>query len=174
MSFYRSKRNSTSLHVSTSPFDAPSSNVQRGQFIRASVQLHLKHAVHLELSSDPIEDSSSDADSFGIDDMYGTDSGIESISMSAVHPQCTSNTDETAVCIFIHSYKTDSHTPIQEGNMIHMFDHIELNLQIQSAMLNAFLMDKAIDSSDAAERHAASVSSKSMTSNLDGQCSYTS
>ena len=87
MSSHRSKRTHTT----------PSS--QRRRSSREFLQSRSRHTAHLELSSDPIEDASSDADSFGVDDMYGTDSGIESISMNAVRPQPTLNTDQLAVWI---------------------------------------------------------------------------
>ena len=66
MSSHRSKCKHTSLHESTTTLD-----VQRGWSSYELLQPHSKHAVSLDISSDPIEDSSSDADSFSVNDMYG-------------------------------------------------------------------------------------------------------
>ena len=119
-SSHRSKRNRTSLHVSATHVDIPSSNTQRGRSSRTLLHSHSRRAAHLELSSDPIEDASSDADSFGVDDMYGTDSGIESISMNAVRPQPTSNTDQLSVWILFLSSHTNSHS-LNPGTRCHQY-----------------------------------------------------
>jgi hypothetical protein len=49
--------------------------------------------------SDPIEGSSSDVESFNEDDMYGTDSEIESIPLNAVRQRPVLDTDHNSVCI---------------------------------------------------------------------------
>ena len=175
-----SKR-AVSLDVSSDPIEDSSSDANSfcvddmygcGRSSRESDQSHSKRAVHLELSSDPIEDSSSDADSFGVDDMYGTDPGIESISMNAVRPHCTSSTDQISVCTLIRSEQTDFHTLFQEGDIIHMFDRIELNVQIQSAMLNALLTAQTIHPSNVDDQ-ATTVSSEGITSDVDSYCAST-
>ena len=175
-----SKR-AVSLDVSTDPIEDPSSDADSfgvdnmhgcGRSSREWDYSHSKHPVHLEVSSDPIEDSSSDADSFGVDDMYGTDPGIESISMNADRPHCTSNTDQISVCTLIRSEQTGFHTLIQEGDIINMFDRIELNVQIQSAMLNALLTAQTIHLSDV-DSQAATVSSEGIMSDEDSHCAST-
>ena len=169
------------LDVSTDPIEDPSSDADSfgvdnmhgcGRSSREWDYSHSKHPVHLEVSSDPIEDSSSDADSFGVDDMYGTDPGIESISMNADRPHCTSNTDQISVCTLIRSEQTGFHTLIQEGDIINMFDRIELNVQIQSAMLNALLTAQTIHLSDV-DSQAATVSSEGIMSDEDSHCAST-
>ena len=172
-----SKR-AVSLDVSSDPIEDSSSDADSfgvddmygcGRSSRESDQLHSKPAGHLDLSSDLIEDSSSDADSFGVDDMYGTDAGIESISMNADRPHCTSNRDQISVCTLVRSEQTNSHILMQEGDIIHMFDRIELNVQIQSAMLNALLTAQTIHPSDV-DGQATSMSSDGISSDENSHC----
>ena len=49
--------------------------------------------------SDPIENSSSDIESFDEDDMYGTDSEIESIPLNASRQRRVSEPEHDFVCV---------------------------------------------------------------------------
>lgn len=88
MPSHRSKRIRTSLHISTTPTHvSPGSSAQAHQVDdgvhdrKPKQKVNRKTCTSPIMLSDPLESPSSDEKSFDEDDMYGSDSGVETISL---------------------------------------------------------------------------------------------
>jgi hypothetical protein len=89
------------------------------------------------LFSDSEDNLSSDTQSFDMDDLYGSDSGIETFSLAPPSDAQVRMTSEQTVCNFPHYTHSGLLTFKQDSNIIPPFDRMEMNMQDTSLMLQA-------------------------------------
>jgi hypothetical protein len=127
------------------------------------------------LFSDSEDDLSSDTQSFDMDDLYGSDSGIETFSLAPHSDAQVRMTSEQTVCNFpnyTHSGLLTFKQVQQDGDMITQFDRMEMNMQDASLMLQAICEAQGIDVSatlDTVQDQSLNVSSGPITSDVPSQ-----
>ena len=101
-----------------------------------------KRAVHknyhdsLLMFSDPVDDSSSDTKSFDVDDMYGSDPDVETISMKPLTTEEPTSSDENNVCTLWLNITYVSHLK-QDYDFSTQLQRMEANIDNLSIVMEA-------------------------------------
>jgi hypothetical protein len=95
--------------------------------------------------SDPLDSSSSDTRSFDDDDMYGSDSGVETISLKHDLKEKARDNKETMVCTCPTMYIRAILHLRQEDGLIPTFARMEVIMNDIAIMVNALCEAEGID-----------------------------
>lgn len=95
--------------------------------------------------SDPLDSSSSDTRSFDDDDMYGSDSGVETISLKHDLKEKARDNKETMVCTCPTMYIRAILHLRQEDSLIPTFARMEVIMNDIAIMVNALCEAEGID-----------------------------
>jgi hypothetical protein len=95
--------------------------------------------------SDPLDGSSSDTQSFDEDEMYGSDSGVETISLKPNSKEDAGSADELMVCKLAHEYIEAILLRMQDTELSTQLESLELNTHRVSLIVEALGEAAGID-----------------------------
>ena len=96
--------------------------------------------------SDPLDSPSSDAKSFDEDDMYGSDSDVETISLKRPSQVAAPDSDASLVCLHLLPQFGFLHI-LQDVNVHLQLDRLDMGTSRAMAMLEALCESEEINSS---------------------------
>jgi hypothetical protein len=141
-------KQASTMHTSVPPNQEPS-DAHDITLIRRKVNKHQQRRPdpsELLLFSDPLDGTSSDEQSFDEEDMCGSDSDVETISLGFRSNDQVQPIDMQVVCIVLLGIMvTYCFHVIQDGDHIHQSEDMSMDLQNITTMMEALCKAEGID-----------------------------